>query len=625
MKHKILVILLSLVVVLSCISSIPLVHAIKQIKLVAVSEEGGEIKGSIADLYLETHPGSGRVFMDTFPLTKSDTQLSTRFAKEIACDYLERDCSDKDFFYTIRATSGIIGGPSAGAATALLTIAELEGFDIPQGTAITGTINNGGFIGPVGGVKEKVDGAIAANLTLLLIPMGKRFAKPDADKLIVIATANPANLTNKTVSDLIGNTTLDLFQYVENTSLKLVEVETLDDTLYAITGKHYRTVGGELENNSIYIETMQEIAENLCNRTQELFAKVEPFGYARLRGYNQTLDLYNRSQEAFRENNLYSAASFCFGANVRLNMDILNLTRVNISHLVKLSFNVQEGIFKLNKEIDQRKLETITDLQIFMIVKERLEDAEESNKLVYESRNKTNISLDLMYNLAYANERLLSAKAWAKFFGKPGKALDINQEHIRDSCIKKLAESEERIEYVQLSIPVPLGETIALQKSAEQDYQRGQYALCLYKASRAKAEADAILSWMGVSNEMVNTTLDLKLELARKSIVDQQRKGLFPILAYSYYEYARVLKSDPPSALLYAEYALELSHIDLYFRPLHKRFKLPLQLQLSLNYVYVLIIGALFGIVVGYLIKVKVDQRRALWKKSYLKHNAEHK
>src|SRR3989338_4268686 len=72
-------------------------------KLLAVSETTDGYTGGIADLYLEIKPGSGRVFLETFPLTKVDTQISTRLAKEVACDFADIDCSKYDFFYTITA------------------------------------------------------------------------------------------------------------------------------------------------------------------------------------------------------------------------------------------------------------------------------------------------------------------------------------------------------------------------------------------------------------------------------------------------------------------------------------------------------------------------------------------
>ena len=86
-------------------------------------------EGSTADLYLEIKNGRGRVFLDTYPLTKLDTQMSTRFAKEIACSKTDYNCDKYDFVYTIKSGSVIIGGPSAGAAITLLTIASIEGLE----------------------------------------------------------------------------------------------------------------------------------------------------------------------------------------------------------------------------------------------------------------------------------------------------------------------------------------------------------------------------------------------------------------------------------------------------------------------------------------------------------------
>ena len=128
-------------------------------KLLAVKETDNGYEGAVADLYLEIKEGSGRVFPDTFPLTKVDTQISTRFAKDIACSYLNKDCSGYDFIYTIMADSPIIAGPSAGGAITLLTLSLLDDFKLDEKTGITGTINSGGLIGPVGGIKEKINAA----------------------------------------------------------------------------------------------------------------------------------------------------------------------------------------------------------------------------------------------------------------------------------------------------------------------------------------------------------------------------------------------------------------------------------------------------------------------------------
>src|SRR3989338_8720046 len=152
----------------------PVVYAEQgHMRLLAVSDTAKGQVGGIADLYLETKPGTGRVFLETFPLTMVDTQISTRLAKEMACGFAEYDCTKLDFFYTITADSSIVAGPSAGAAISVLTFSVLKGIDIDEKTAITGTINSGGLIGPVGGLKAKIEAAEMNGFTKVLIPIGE--------------------------------------------------------------------------------------------------------------------------------------------------------------------------------------------------------------------------------------------------------------------------------------------------------------------------------------------------------------------------------------------------------------------------------------------------------------------
>ena len=96
--------------------------------------------------------------------------------------------------------------------------------------------------------------------------------------------------------------------------------------------------------------------------------------------------------------------------------------------------------------------------------------------------------------------------------------------------------------------------------------REGDYSSCIYRASLAKARANAMLSALSVS-ENITSLVDRKLRAAKGSIVRQTAKGDFPIISYSYYEYsASLMQTDPPSALLFAEYALELSNLDIYLK-----------------------------------------------------------
>lgn len=73
-------------------------------------------------------------------------------------------------------------GPSAAVACALLLESLLSEFDIPENLAVTGDLNADGTVQPVGGVADKVRGALAAKCDLIGIP---RSNAQDIDDLVV--------------------------------------------------------------------------------------------------------------------------------------------------------------------------------------------------------------------------------------------------------------------------------------------------------------------------------------------------------------------------------------------------------------------------------------------------------
>ena len=79
---------------------------------------------------------------------------------------------------------------------------------------------------------------------------------------------------------------------------------------------------------------------------------------------------------------------------------------------------------------------------------------------------------------------------------------------------------------------------------------------------QAKSISNVLLTSIGVTDEQLPEIVKEKLKFASYEIASQD---YFPILAYSYYEYAQsLLEDDPGSSLLYVEYALEMANLDNY-------------------------------------------------------------
>ena len=549
------------------------------IKLLAISETGGNYTGSLADLYLAISSGIGRVYIESYPLSKLDTQFSTRLARDVACEFSDVDCSKYDFFYTIKAGSSIVGGPSAGAAATVLTVSLLNNMEIDNQTAITGTINSGGIIGPVGGIKEKIDAAHLSGVKKMLVPYG-------SDE--------------------------ELIEYGKNKSVEVIEVSDLDEALFYFTGES-RTYAQNISIDPSYNEIMKEIATIMCNNTMAMLEKTLNYVYEEGEIIPDELlelelgasDLYTRGQLFFDDGKYYSAASQCFGANVRYREFEYELKNVDKEGILKIANSLSVYLSELDEEISKGGIRYLSDLEAYMIIKERIVDAERNINEAIEDESLTALS--------YAVERSNSAFMWSKFFGLKDKKIRLDKEKLKTSCQEKLTEVSELYRYGNILLPNVFENARNDIETVDGYFKNGDYELCLFKASKTKADINVILSGAGTQEEQIDALLRGKINAAKKVIIRENEKGIFPILGYSYYEYAGSLEeSDKFLSLVYAEYGLELSNLDIYFKG--DSFKLP---KISINFDQFdqkAIIFLILGVLVGAGVTVLLYKKRRKFK-----------
>jgi uncharacterized protein len=534
---------LVIVLVAACCSQTVLAQS-GSIKLLALAEVANGTQGDLAQLTLDIRPGKERVFLETVPLSKVATQISMRFAQQQACKALRYDCSDRDFIYTINAQPGLVGGPSAGAAAAVLTASLLGNYRLRDDVAMTGTINSGNMIGPVGGIREKLEAAQAAGIRTVLVPMGSRVSLAD-------------------------NETESAEDWGDAHNLSVVEVATLEDALFVYANVNISRTLPPLTIDPAYQERMRAVASLICNRT----IKLAGIAASEHNSDNDSADLLSegrnstlRAADLIRQQAYYSAASYCFRANVDLNLVATRARNESRRQLGDRMRSVFGNIAEVTREADNRTLITMTDLQTFMSVQERL--LETADALVDAGDSMADNRDAAEVAIVYAEERLASAKSWMAFFGLPGGRRDIDQAALERSCYQKISEAEERFSYVRTYFPDALMDTRRDLDRAEANAGNKSFALCLGLASKAKAEADVILSSTGFENSQIDGLIRLKLALAQRSLVQAQQDGWFPLVGYNYYQYASDLRTeDPYSSLLFSEYALELGDTDLYFQP----------------------------------------------------------
>ncbi|MFH1212258.1 MAG: S16 family serine protease, partial [Candidatus Woesearchaeota archaeon] len=529
---KILIILAMAFILL--VAAIPAQAKSGHITLLTVVDLGNESEGGTADLYLDVRQGTGAIFIDSLPLTKLDTQISTRIANEIACDFLRKDCSKYDFFYRIRADSSVVGGPSAGAGIAVLTASVLDNLDLRQDAAITGTINSGAIIGPVSGLKEKALAAQRKGLNMVLLPSWF-IAEPSADLNLSNASLGNFSLINWSAEKKESEKEFEDFieSFSENYSTKIVRVSNLGDALFYFTGKKYDNKKNEILVPEEYTLTMKRVSESLCKRTEELSKKASssaPRAYAedanisgnassllrqRESTLNKTRALQEKSSNLTKAGRHYSAASYCFTANVALQKEIFG--SLSEEELKKELLQTKRQIDRFEKYIDNKQLETIANLEVYMLVKERTVEAKE----LLDKQDRENISAS---ETAYAIERYVSAISWAEFFDFPGKKIKLDEEHLRAGCLKKIKEVEERTNYMRIFFPALTG---SLEKDLSATYEsmsNSDYELCIFTASKVKAGADGILSSAYLDREQLNSFIEEQLYSVKKLIISEQEQ-----------------------------------------------------------------------------------------------------
>ena len=544
--------------------------------------------GGTADLTLEIRPGTGRIFIDTYPWTKLDTQSSIRSANQVACTYLDTDCTQYDFFYTIRADSVIVGGPSAGAAIAVLTAALLEDAHINESVAITGTINSGGLIGPIAGLKAKALAAKARGLSLVLT---SSFSQPTELNASYVALLNATNMTSENSSVNLSR----LYVPVNLTGLgiEVREVGTLAEALAAFTGKAATSQNqAPLTEDPAYTVIMQDVASQLCTRRDAL-ARQFP---ANLSDENAT----RLRDQAQHEKDWYSLASYCFSDLITLRGEEyakLNQPELKLTYGQLLS---QLSSFETN--LDARNLTTLAQLETYMIVKERLDEAKDT----LTGENATNLSAA---DLGFAAERLHSADVWSAFFLMRSEPLSLRADRLAAACEAKRVEAEERINYAELYLPVKYLADAQQELDAASSYEEeGRYPVCLYRAAKAEAQADLLTGSLSVPQEKLDALLGQKLAAVADVIRRQEARGHFPILGYSYYRYSQSLRQhDPYSALTFAEYSLELSNLDLYFPPEPRS---PSRSSVDPYLILLFVSGLILGVVVGVGFAAVMKRRR---------------
>ncbi|KAF2203184.1 ATP-dependent protease-like protein La [Delitschia confertaspora ATCC 74209] len=147
--------------------------------LVAYSTGG---QGSILFIEIADMPGSGRVQLTgkLGDVLKESVEVALSWVKSHAFALGLTTTEDEDIMKNrsihVHCPSGAIpkDGPSAGLAHTVALVSLFSGQPVPPTLAMTGEVSLRGRVLPVGGIKEKLIGALRAGVERVLLPEGNR-------------------------------------------------------------------------------------------------------------------------------------------------------------------------------------------------------------------------------------------------------------------------------------------------------------------------------------------------------------------------------------------------------------------------------------------------------------------
>jgi len=546
----------------------------------AVAETSSGYIGVISTITVTTqNQGSGRVFVDTLPLAQIDMQGSARLAVKVASSYVENDinCSVNpetyDYFFVIRTSAPIIGGPSAGAIMTAAVISLLENWDMDESTVMTGMINPDGSIGPIGGIPRKIDAANTVGATRFLIPKGQGTYIEQS-----IETVN----TPWGKQIITQEETRNVSDYgLENYGIEVIEVEDIDDVIYYYTGyKKPDLFSNESSVTEEYITSMEPLATSLIqqannslkNATAAFDTTTIPHSYF-FNYQGQVQDALKSAETTFDESldwyndqKYYTSTSKSFQSLINTRFVTYSCNYFNATDQDAYMQNLyNQSVSYYESQSEKAKQATVkgaTSLQCIGAAQKRATEASSylSTASSYINQNEY---FSALYQLAFAVQRAESISWWLSLIDQFNETQSYTDDEIQGFASDYIQDAQQAIIYAGVILDEVgtsssfLNEASSMLDIAKDDKDDGYPAAALFEALEALAKANLALELVdATTQEKIESKLDRANQSAYRGIIESRMLGIEPILAVSYYEYAEsLIEENVQNALFYYKYS----------------------------------------------------------------------
>lgn len=539
----------------------------------AVAKTENGLVGTATTITITVQNGtgcSGKVFVETVPLTEIDMQGSARLAVSVAGSLTGIDISNYDFFFVIKTSAPIIGGPSAGAIMTVATIAALEGWDLDNKTMMTGMINPDGSIGPVGGIKEKIDAAYSVGARRFLIPKGQ---------MIVYTTVTKTVKQGGWIRIITERKKINVSEYARKEyGIEVVEVEDINDALYYFTGHRFEEP--EVNKNITtenYTTSMKPLAEYLLSRARESYESASrlfnetknyipnffPFNYRKEieESLEDSKDALIESEKSYNMSLFYSSTSKSFQSLINsrfVRYACEYFSSDNKEKYVESILKYARGLLNASEKVASNAIISgMVSLQCVGAAQKRLFEAENYIEEAEDNCREGNF-LSALYRLAFSIERCNSVGWWLNISSKFEENVNLNETQLEELANKYLDLARNSVIYSQIILQ-EMGETSSLLNDAAQLLSEAESKVGSYPASSLFTSLEA-LTKANLAIEIVGGNEQERLERTKDKaaieIGESRNYGIEPVLAVSYYEFAETLENESIiDSIVYYRYA----------------------------------------------------------------------
>lgn len=496
-----------------------------------VTDEGEE--GILLGAMVIVTNGTGHVFVDTNPYTQVDLQGSARLAAMVASDVLGIDQRSYDFYYIIDVTSPIIGGPSAGAALTVATVAAVKNWTLKSEVVMTGMINPDESIGPVGGIPFKLEAAAAKNATVFLIPEGQGTVTVRK----TVTRARGAFIISEEKEE-----TVDVIELGKELNVEVKEVGTIQEAVRAFTGQEIiRPAYRGTVITPRYLSLLEPLATNLKKESSSMY---ELISTAESQSLQQAKSLLEGADKLYGEKKYYAATSLYFISMYNMRFiqwkDGYEKASDKEQYLAELVDKVEKQIKLSETSLESFKLYGISDVEAVGAAESRITIAraklEEAKKL-----NDTDEKISL---LAFAHERARTAQWWLTLATPDDKI--IPEDVLKDRAGWYLSQAQSINTYMQTLLsesalvhPDIIGGASEDISNAQKELARGYYAGAIFDSLQATIKASTSIGLLGSADTAKK--VEESSEAAKAAINEARNAGIEPTLAVSAYEYADTL------------------------------------------------------------------------------------